>query len=100
HTRPNRDWSSDVCSSDLMVNYLALLVAGEDVLVGAVAPAQQGQVVDHALGDEALLAVDEQVGLRVALGQLLVALAHHVGQVPEEIGRASCRVRAWKLAAD
>ena len=35
------------------------------------------------LGQEAALAVDVEVRLRVALGQLLVALAGHVGQVPE-----------------
>src|SRR5690606_40264463 len=93
HTRFSRDWSSDVCSSDL--------------------------------GEEAALPVEVERGLRVPLGELLVALAHHVRQVAEgrgplgdaqlgqrlvqgdlargggeqvlaaqdEIGRASCRQR-------
>ena len=59
------------------------LLEGEDVAVGGDRPAQQGQVVEQPLGQEALVAVGEQVGLRVALGELLVALAHHVGQVAE-----------------
>ncbi len=59
------------------------LLEGEHVVVGRDRPAQQGEVVEQALGQEAALAVQEQVGLRVALGELLVALAHHVGQVAE-----------------
>ena len=64
------------------------LVHREDVAVLGDRPAQQGQVVEQALGQEAAVAVAQQVGLRVALGQLLVALAHHVGQVPERRGAA------------
>ena len=59
------------------------LLDREDVAVGADRPAEQGEVVEQALGQEALGAVAEQAGLGVALGQLLVALAHHVGQVAE-----------------
>ena len=55
----------------------------EDVAVLGDRPAQQRQVVGEALGQEAALAVDVEVGLRVPLGQLLVALAGDVGQVPE-----------------
>ena len=60
----------------------------EDVLVPGQGPAQQGQVVDQPLGEHAAVAVDEQVGLRVALGQLPVALPHDVGQVAEPRHRA------------
>ncbi len=66
------------------VEVLDQLVHGEDVLVGGQAPAQQGEVVQQALGDEAAVPEQEQVGLRVALGELLVALAHDVGQVAED----------------
>ena len=59
------------------------LGCGEDVAVGAQRPAQQGQVVEESLGDHAAVAVDEEVRLRIALGQLPVALPHDVGQVPE-----------------
>ena len=60
------------------------LVRGEQVVVVGDGPAQGGQVVDHALADEATVAVQEQVGLRVTLGQLLVALAEHERHVPED----------------
>jgi hypothetical protein len=55
----------------------------EDVEVRADRPAEQGQIVDHPLADEAPLAVQEQVGLRVTLRQLLAALAQHERQVRE-----------------
>ena len=59
------------------------LVDREHVAVVGERPAEQREVVEQALGDEAAVAVVEQVRLGVALGQLLVALAHHVGQVAE-----------------
>ena len=65
------------------VEVLHELLRGEDVLVRGEGPAQQAEVVQQALRDEAVVPVQEQVGLRIALGQLLVALAHHVGQVAE-----------------
>ena len=46
-------------------------------------PAQQGKIIQQPLGDEPAIAVQEQVGLRIALGQLLVALTHHERQVAE-----------------
>ena len=58
----------------------------EDVAVLGDRPAEQRQVVGQALGQEAALAVDVEVGLRVPLGQLLVALAGDVGQVAEPRG--------------
>jgi len=60
----------------------------EHVTVGRDRPAQQGQVVEQALGQEAGVAVAEQVGLGVALAQLLVALAHDIRQVTELRGGA------------
>ena len=59
------------------------LVAAEHVAVGRERPAEQREVVDETLGDEAPVAVVEEVRLGVALGELLVALAHDVGQVAE-----------------
>ena len=70
------------------------LLHREDVAVLGDRPAQQGQVVQQPLGQEALVAVAEQVRLRVALGELLVALTHHVGQVAEARRRARCRRRS------
>ncbi len=65
------------------IEVLHQLLDGEDVLVSAQRPAQQGQVVQEAFRDEATLPVQEQAGFGIALGELFVALAHHVGQVPE-----------------
>ncbi len=56
------------------------LVEREHVAVGTDRPAEQREVVEQPLGDEAAVPVQEQVGLRVALGELLVAgLAQHQG---------------------
>ena len=41
------------------------------------------EVVEQALGDEPALALQEQVGSRVALGELLVAVAEHERHVAE-----------------
>ena len=69
--------------TSLMSNACDHLVEREDVAVGGDRPAEQRQVVEQALGQEALVAVAEQVRLGVALGQLLVALAHDERQVAE-----------------
>ena len=63
----------------LDVEGLDHLVEAEDVAVRGDRPPQEGEVVQQPLGQEALVAVGEQVRLRVTLGELLVALAHHVG---------------------
>ncbi len=72
----------------LDVERLDHLVEAEDVAVRGDRPPQEGEVVQQPLGQEALVAVGEQVRLRVALGELLVALAHHVGQVADARGAA------------
>ncbi len=59
------------------------LLHGEDVLVRAQGPAKQREVVEQAFGDESSFAVQEEARLRVALGKLLVALAHDIGKVSE-----------------
>lgn len=46
-------------------------------------PSSAGRI-EQALLDEAVLAVQEQIRLRVSLGKLLVALTHHVRQVAEQ----------------
>ncbi len=50
------------------------LVEGEDVAVGSERPPEQGEVVQQPFRDEALLTLQEEVGLGVSLGELLVAL--------------------------
>src|SRR5690606_35716325 len=59
------------------------LVKREDVAVGGESPAEKGEVVDEPLGDEAAVAVVEQVRLGVALRKLLVAVTHDVREVTE-----------------
>src|SRR5690606_40542532 len=90
HTRFSRDWSSDVCTSDLSLTPLALATR-VNLLVAVVSPVAPGP------------------GARgvVALVNLCVGVAELDGNVPDElvleadglhardgleIGRASCRV--------
>src|SRR5205814_2488679 len=75
HTRCLSDWSSDVCSSDLVVE------------VG---------LVDGGAG-EAVLDVDVDVVLpQLEAGLLAVGVADdEAAALVAEIGRASCRERVW-----
>ena len=79
------------------VEGLGHFLHGEDVAVRGNRPAQESQVVVEALGDHAGSLVQQQIRLGVALGQLLVALTHDVGQVAEarhELGDADGLERA------
>ena len=79
------------------VEVLDELVDAEDVLVCGEGPAQQRQVVQQAFLDEAGVTQQEEVRLGVTLGELLVTLAHDVGQVAEfgdEAGHAGVDERA------
>src|SRR5690606_39805922 len=93
-TRFSRDWSSDVCSSDLRP--LGQRDAGQQAAVGAAIDAEPGGRGDAALDQVfrdreqvfiGALAVFEQGGLMP--GRAIFTAAAQVG----EIGRASCRVR-------
>src|SRR5262249_57942169 len=82
HTRLVSDWSSDVCSSDLVL--APALIEHFHRALGA------------ALGGLGLLGGGHQQLERAgALG--LVGLEHHVRfeEFADEIGRASCRERGW-----
>src|SRR5205807_10184608 len=79
HTRLQGDWSSDVCSSDLLPVPHGLLHRHPTVAV-AVGPA-----LEHALVD------DESGPDRLVPGLVLVGLL--VGRRRSQIGRASCRER-------
>ncbi len=59
------------------------LVEAEHVAVVGNRPAKQRQVIQQTLGDEAAVAVQEEIRLRVALRQLLGSLAEHGGKMPE-----------------
>src|SRR5690625_6543905 len=74
HTRWPRDWSSDVCSSDLRafsagLDFTELSRIAED---GAV-----------------------ELGARLGSARALAQKAVHIWSLVEEIGRASCRERAY-----
>src|SRR5437868_8986314 len=95
HTRSKRDWSSDVCSSDLLHAGDALVPAA-DHLLRAKAEAEGLAAIDRAVEFLALLAILEQPAG--------VMDAHFVaggrgGAVADlaEIGRASCRERVLSV---
>src|SRR5437868_9221709 len=78
HTRSKRDWSSDVCSSDLV---LVVIVLGAEVLRRALDRGHQPRDGGGAGG--VLLAVEE----------VLRRVLADAGRAAEQIGRASCRER-------
>src|SRR5689334_23950319 len=55
----------------------------EHVAIRRDRPPQQGKVIEQALRNESAIAMREQVGLRVALGQLLGAFAENRWQMAE-----------------
>src|SRR5206468_9599209 len=89
HTRSDRDWSSDVCSSDLVGD------VGRRGLVRDALELAAG-LGDAALGDEQpgeIQAQDGEVGIGFdALPEMLLRLLAVAAEHPE-IGRASCRER-------
>ena len=63
------------------VERLNHFLSGENVIIRADRPAQQCQVIQQAFTNHAVFAVQQQIRLRVTLGQLLVPFTHHIGQV-------------------
>src|SRR5439155_7289204 len=83
HTRWPRDWSSDVCSSDLSVGQLAVILC-------VPGPART-EVIEQTIGavrvPELLEGREKEL---LSAGEVRVA-----GSDVIEIGRASCRERVW-----
>src|SRR5690606_40282893 len=90
HTRFSRDWSSDVCSSDLL-RALAIIGTGERTFSSGYTLGAIGTELDHRLEDM-LDALEHLPCLTIA------ALSGSV--YGGEIGRAPCRERAggWRVA--
>src|SRR5690606_40724593 len=91
HTRFSRDWSSDVCSSDLqevnreIARYVDVMIGNEEDFTASLGFEVKG--ADHTLSEietDAFKAMIETV----------------VKEFPNfkvaEIGRASCRERVWR----
>src|SRR5207249_7959034 len=94
HTRSKRDWSSDVCSSDLQPALAEL----ERIRIVCDRPAVQAQgafdqFVEHVALRHRVVIVpclclgSQGFGSRSGFGT--------AGQVLDKIGRASCRERVW-----
>src|SRR5690606_39691222 len=88
HTRFSRDWSSDVCSSDLAAN------GKESITIG--------DVLSHSAGVPFMtppykavdVVVDEKLAVQ-ALADLVPSWRPGRFRVYHEIGRASCRERVY-----
>src|SRR5690606_40783775 len=91
HTRFSRDWSSDVCSSDL----------DPAAVERAITPRTRAVVPVHYAGHPAeldpLFDLAERYGLEVIEDAAHAVPASYRGVMvgSREIGRASCRERGW-----
>src|SRR5206468_7486731 len=90
HTRSDRDWSSDVCSSDLKGEAIAEIAAMKEA--GIVAVSDDGKPIATAKLARQVMDYCASLDLPVIEHSEDVSLA--AGAVMrEEIGRASCRER-------
>src|SRR5690606_39435618 len=98
HTRFSRDWSSDVCSSDLSVTVRDLALMAATLANGGVQPNSGERVLDSRLVRH-VLSVMMSSGMYDAAGDWLttVGIPSKSG-VAGEIGRASRRGGALDVA--
>src|SRR3546814_16711811 len=93
------DWSSDVCSSDL----LAAQVANhrQDGVAGTIQVGRLGAAHDQVhtvAARRAVIGIGADVGLREAVLDLAERPGEDTLDQPRtEIGRASCRERVWQF---
>src|SRR2546422_5745368 len=85
HTRCSRDWSSDVCSSDLVDTRLWVTSVGPRRATGVLRVEGSNVVID--------IPQPGLHNLENAAAATLVALELGVDPLKVEIGRASCRER-------
>src|SRR5690606_39484739 len=91
HTRFSRDWSSDVCSSDLLQRLASRCGIGRTVVLGSIPldPVLQWQ--------EQLITDDDVLERQIANPRTVEAFTELAARLTDdqawEIGRASCRER-------
>src|SRR5699024_11336131 len=90
HTRSKRDWSSDVCSSDLSITVLTFLGGLGAMAVPLVLGGTEFQTISPMIlsFSNSLTSRDLAAALAIILG-----LATMIMLVVLKIGRASCRER-------
>src|SRR5206468_6635737 len=90
HTRSDRDWSSDVCSSDLLLSSKGYGLLWNNPSLTDFNPADQAIVIDPATGKGKF-----STGAKGRYGFLLASdnKDRLVVDVDGKIGRASCRER-------
>src|SRR5207247_7757191 len=99
HTRSTRDWSSDVCSSDLARDELHRHERPAVLDLTELEDADQSWMTRRCRDNRATHALDRLRGVRAG---------ERAGQKPDrdrvagrfEIGRASCRERAWRAVRE
>src|SRR5690606_40476207 len=99
HTRFSRDWSSDVCSSDLGS---ADAAQSQGPAGTRAAPATLGGLLVEILAEEgALIAAGTKVAIIEAMKMEHIITAEQSGivRLVAEIGRASWRDRGWMTGA-
>src|SRR5699024_11266621 len=85
HTRSKRDWSSDVCSSDLSQHATEKITHGSDVTVSC-CEGDTGKIYDGLL--EFSVTEETLDDMPEAPLKIMMNVAN-----PDQIGRASCRER-------
>src|SRR5207247_7983161 len=87
HTRSTRDWSSDVCSSDLLVEHAPGLREADIALTEI---AEKKLTFESTFGQNGATEAPARVVLFPGVTSSKKAMAKK-----KEIGRASCREREW-----
>src|SRR5690606_40726723 len=90
HTRFSRDWSSDVCSSDLLANGTQVLVPFSNRLLPLALAVANG-VVGSSLRSSISAAVTSDSPEAIFGNQAFFRAALPNFWIGKEIGRASCR---------
>src|SRR5699024_12188135 len=93
HTRSKRDWSSDVCSSDLNLAVVECAGVGYAVRTSSVTVSRL-----PAIGEEAMLYTYLHISENAV--ELFGFRDQNELSCFKKIGRASCRERVWVLVGD